>query len=137
MRKLILFAFVFTMGCSPKIAGRLSDKSTSGNPVFPGWYADPEAVIFNHQYWIYPTYSAPYDQQVFMDAFSSPDLVHWTKHHKIIDTASVKWVKRAMWAPAILQKDNQYYLFFAANDIHKDSQTGGIGIAQVWMRLHG
>jgi hypothetical protein len=44
----------------------------SGNPVFPGWYADPEGVIFDKQYWIYPTYSAPYNQQVFFDAFSSP-----------------------------------------------------------------
>src|SRR4051812_1282059 len=46
----------------------------SGNPVFKGWYADPEGAIFNHQYWIYPTYSAPYNQQVFMDAYSSTDL---------------------------------------------------------------
>ena len=37
----------------------------SGNPVFPGWYADPEGIIFNNTYWIYPTYSAPYDKQVF------------------------------------------------------------------------
>ncbi len=41
----------------------------SGNPIFPGWYADPEAAIFGSQYWIYPTYSAPYEQQVFLDAF--------------------------------------------------------------------
>ena len=43
---------------------------TSGNPIFPGWYADPEARIFNKQYWIYPTYSAKYEEQVFfLDAF--------------------------------------------------------------------
>ncbi|HEY9044637.1 MAG TPA: arabinan endo-1,5-alpha-L-arabinosidase, partial [Ohtaekwangia sp.] len=35
-------------------------KKTSGNPVFPGWYADPEAVIFGKEYWIYPTYSDRY-----------------------------------------------------------------------------
>src|SRR3712207_4574253 len=61
-------------------------KATSGNPVFPGWYADPEGIIFGKQYWIYPTYSAPFDEQVFMDAFSSPDLVNWTKHSRILDT---------------------------------------------------
>jgi hypothetical protein len=55
----------------------------SGNPVFSGWYADPEAAIFGNEYWIYPTYSAPYNQQVFFDAFSSPDLVHWTEHSRI------------------------------------------------------
>lgn len=38
------------------------------NPVIDGWYADPEGVIFGKQYWIYPTYSAKYEQQVFLDA---------------------------------------------------------------------
>ncbi|MGN6495154.1 MAG: glycoside hydrolase family 43 protein [Agriterribacter sp.] len=105
------------------------NKSMSGNPVFPGWYADPEGIIFDKTYWIYPTYSAPYDKQVFLDAFSSPDLVTWTKHERILDTASVKWAKRAMWAPAIIEKNNRYFLFFGANDIQNDNEKGGIGVA--------
>ncbi|WP_022823384.1 glycoside hydrolase family 43 protein [Hymenobacter norwichensis] len=100
----------------------------SGNPIFPGWYADPEAIIFGKQYWVYPTYSAPYNQQVLMDAFSSPDLVHWTKHPRIVDTASVKWAKRAMWAPSVIKKDSKYFLFFGANDVH-EGEIGGIGVA--------
>lgn len=101
----------------------------SGNPVFPGWYADPEAVIFNGQYWIFPTYSAKYNEQVFLDAFSSPDLVTWTKHSRVLDTSRVKWAWRAMWAPAILEKDGKYFLFFSANDIQKNEERGGIGVA--------
>ncbi|MCX6927041.1 MAG: family 43 glycosylhydrolase, partial [Verrucomicrobia bacterium] len=103
--------------------------ANAANPVFPGWYADPEGAIFGKEYWIYPTYSAPYDQQVFLDAFSSKDLVTWTKHSRILDTNRVSWARRAMWAPAIIQKDNKYYLFFGANDIQKDNQLGGIGVA--------
>lgn len=102
---------------------------TSGNPIFPGWYADPEIRIFNHEYWIYPTYSDKYEKQVHMDAFSSTDLVHWVKHPDIIDTANVKWAKRAMWAPSVIEKDGKYYLFFGANDIQNDHELGGIGIA--------
>lgn len=99
----------------------------AGNPVFQGWYADPEATIFDSTYWIYPTYSDKFEKQVFMDAFSSTDLVNWKKHERIIDTASVKWAKRAMWAPAIIKKDNKYFLFFSANDV-REGQVGGIGI---------
>ncbi|QHT70002.1 family 43 glycosylhydrolase [Rhodocytophaga rosea] len=106
--------------------GKTKDKS--GNPIFPGWYADPEGIIFGNQYWIYPTYSAKYEQQVFMDAFSSTDLVKWTKHERIIDTSAVKWAKKAMWAPAILEKEGKYYLFFGANDVH-EGEIGGIGVA--------
>ncbi|TGD82480.1 glycoside hydrolase family 43 protein [Hymenobacter wooponensis] len=108
--------------------GAATKPARSGNPVFPGWYADPEATIFGKQYWIYPTYSAPFNQQVFMDAFSSTDLIHWTKHSRIIDTTSVKWARRAMWAPSIVKKDSQYFLFFGANDVH-EGEVGGIGVA--------
>lgn len=103
-------------------------KKLSGNPIVEGWYADPEGIVFGNKYWVYPTYSAPYEQQVHLDAFSSPDLVKWTKHECIIDTADVKWAKRAMWAPAIIEKDGNYFLFFAANDIQSDQEYGGIGI---------
>ena len=102
----------------------------SGNPILPGWYADPEAHVFKGEYWIYPTYSAAYDSQVFMDAFSSKDLITWTKHPRIIDTSSVKWARRAMWAPSIIEKDGWYYLFFGANDIQSDKELGGIGVAR-------
>lgn len=98
------------------------------NPVFPGWYADPEGIIYNNEYWIFPTFSARYEDQIFFDAFSSKDFVTWKKHHRIIDTTEVKWAKKAMWAPSVFQKDNKYYLFFGANDVHK-GEIGGIGVA--------
>jgi inosine-uridine nucleoside N-ribohydrolase len=100
----------------------------SGNPVFPGWYADPEVAVFGDRYWIYPTYSAPYDQQLHFDAFSSPDLVQWTRHPRILDNQEVKWARRAMWAPAAVERNGKYFLFFAANDVH-EGQVGGIGVA--------
>ena len=84
----------------------------SGNPLFKGWYADPEATIINQEYWIFPTYSDKYKNQVFFDAFSSKDLVNWQKHARILDTAAIKWANMAMWAPAIVEKDKQYFLFF-------------------------
>ncbi len=102
---------------------------TSGNPIFPGWYADPEAVIFNKEYWIYPTYSDRYRKQVFFDAFSSTDLVNWKKHERIMDTSGVQWADSAIWAPSIVEKGDKYYLFFGANDIQNDNQYGGIGVA--------
>ena len=102
----------------------------SGNPIIPGWYADPEAHVFENEYWIYPTYSARYDEQTFFDAFSSKDLITWTKHPRIFSNTDAPWIKRALWAPSIVKKGSWYYLFFGANDIQNDQQVGGIGIAR-------
>lgn len=118
----------FALAASFTTAFSLAQKTVQGNPVINGWYADPEAAIFNNTFWIYPTCSAPYQQQVFLDAFSSSDLNTWQKHHRILDTATVKWAKKAIWAPAIVQKDQLYYLFFSANDVH-EGEVGGIGVA--------
>jgi beta-xylosidase len=123
------FFLILFLSSSLLSQSQVQKKSLAGNPVFPGWYADPEGAIFGDQYWIYTTYSAPYEKQVFLDAFSSPDLVTWTKHARILDTARVKWAKRAMWAPSIVEKDKKYFLFFGANDIQSDKEYGGIGVA--------
>lgn len=109
-------------------SGMAQKKKMSGNPIFPGWYADPEAVVYNGEYWVFPTYSAPFDKQTFLDAFSSPDLVNWTKHPRVLDNSNVKWVRRAMWAPAVIHANNKYYLFFGGNDVHQ-GEVGGIGVA--------
>lgn len=101
----------------------------AGNPVFPGWYADPEAAIFRGEYWIYPTTSERYSLQTRFDAFSSKDLVHWTRHEGVLRMADVPWAKKAMWAPAMVEKDGKYYFFFSANDIQSDKELGGIGVA--------
>ena len=128
---------------------------TAANPIVPGWYADPEIRIFAGRYWIYPTYSddhgkpgvsphfsaaqrarrrnkvvhPSYLKQTFFDAFSSPDLVHWTKHSHVLDVANIKWAAYAVWAPSAIHLNGKYYLFFGANDIQNDKQTGGIGLA--------
>lgn len=98
------------------------------NPVFEGYYADPEGIVYNNTFWIYPTFSAAYEDQIFFDAFSSKDLKTWTKHPRILDTNEVKWAKRAMWAPSVIEKDGKYYFFFGANDVH-EGEVGGIGVA--------
>lgn len=116
------------LGCVMFLCTSCGPTPKAGNPVFPGHYADPEGIIFGNRYWIFPTRSLPFDEQISFDAFSSPDLETWTKHENIIDTSAVKWAKRAMWAPSVMEKDGKYYFFFAANDIYHDGE-GGIGVA--------
>lgn len=128
----------------------------AANPAFAGWYADPEIRIFKNEYWVYPTYSdddgAPdrstvfsagqkwqrsqskriypsFLNHTFFNAFSSPDMVHWTKHSHVIDVKDVDWAAYAVWAPSAVHANGKYYLFFGANDIKDNNQLGGVGVA--------
>ena len=151
MRTIRLWALAGCLGLFASCASQKEEKKMSGNPVFPGWYADPEGIVFDNEFWIYPTLSSLYGEdtvtykkdteretdainpdynlQTHFDAFSSKDLVNWTKHPEVLHINDVKWVKYALWAPSIIKANNKYYLFFGGNDIQSDEQYGGIGVA--------
>jgi beta-xylosidase len=94
------------------------------NPLFPGWYADPEIHFFESRYYIYPTTSLPYHEQTFFECWSSADLTSWHNHGVILDFKDVPWSTNfAAWAPSCAEKNGRYYLYFSAGD------GAGIGVA--------
>ncbi len=123
-----LLLVMMTSGALSALRADSRPEEWSGNPLFAGWYADPEAVILDNEYWVFPTYSAPYGEQLHLDAFSSKDLVTWTKHERVIEQADISWLRHALWAPSVIEKDGRYYLFFGANDVY-EGEVGGIGVA--------
>ncbi len=153
----LVFLVIFLSICFVLISSTnqaQTNKSKNGNPVFEGWYADPEGIIFDDKYWIYPTLSGVYGkpdkpskltpeqleaqsktinkqylEQTYLDAFSSKDLVNWKKHRHVLDIKDIKWAAFSIWAPSIIKANNQYYLFFGANDIQSNKEYGGIGVA--------
>lgn len=149
---LISIAPILFISCSQSEPESRADRA--GNPEIEGWYADPEGIIFDNEYWIFPTYSDHYGEpdtssvftdrqlaarskaindqyliQTFFDAFSSKDLVNWEKHPHVLDIKDVEWASYSMWAPSIIQANDLYYLFFSANDIQSNEEYGGIGVA--------
>lgn len=122
-------AIVLRVGSGSYAFASTQPPARSGNPVFSGWYADPEIACFEDRFWIYPTSSAPYDEQLHFDAFSSPDLVNWTRHERVLQQRDVQWARRAMWAPSVVERKGRFYFFFGANDIQSNDEIGGIGVA--------
>jgi hypothetical protein len=126
-----VLAGVLAVALAPAAVAAAPDFSTaeSGNPFVDGWYADPDIAVYNNAYWVFPTTSKSYAEQTYLDAFSSTDLVTWTRHSNVLTTAGVSWASYALWAPAPIARNGKYYLYFAANDIQNNSAVGGIGVA--------
>ncbi len=96
------------------------------NPLFPGWYADPEIHCFEGRYYLYPTGSAREEDQHAFECWSSADLVSWQSEGVILDLADVRWsTNYAAWAPSCARnpRDGKYYFYFSAGD------GAGIGVA--------
>lgn len=100
------------------------------NPIVQGFYADPEIRFYNGLYHIYVTRSfTDYRLQQNLDAFTSPDLVHWRKHENLIIREDFPWITKAVWAPTVIEKQGRYFLIFASNDIQQQGEPGGLEIA--------
>ncbi|MFC2168259.1 glycoside hydrolase family 43 protein [Acidobacteriota bacterium] len=150
---IISILIVFGLGAQ-SIRKEFKEDGWSGNPVFEGWYADPEGIIYGDTFWIFPTMSEFYGEvppppqlspkqkelqkntinpqylkQTYFDAFSSKDLINWTKHPRVLDIKNISWAAYSLWAPSVIHANGKYYLFFGANDIQSDDEMGGIGVS--------
>ncbi|KAI0433408.1 putative glycosyl hydrolase [Xylaria sp. FL1042] len=105
--------------------------SEAGNPFVEGWYTDPGSATYDGLFWVYAAPACVPEQQTYIDAFSSADLVNWTKHPKVLTVANVPWATKALRAPTPISRDGKYYIYFSANSIQKDSAeaAGSIGVA--------
>ena len=100
------------------------------NPIVEGYYADPEARVYNNVYYIYVTRSfTAFEDQMNLEVFSSTDLKQWEKHEGIVAMEDFPYIQKAVWAPTVIEKDGKYYLVFASNDIQNEEEEGGLEIA--------
>ena len=98
------------------------------NPIIDGWYADPEARVYNGKVFIYVTRSLPFEEQHNLDLIVSDDLIHFTKIESILDMSTFIGASFAIWAPSVVEQNGRYYIVFAANNIHEDGEDGGLYI---------
>ena len=100
---LIILGFVFVGGADG--AGTEWNSLRAGNPVLPGYFADPCCRKFGDTYYIYVT---PDGWDVGRGPFciwSSKDFVNWTGHKSDWPSTELKW------APSVVKKDGKYYMY--------------------------
>ncbi|WP_291126335.1 family 43 glycosylhydrolase, partial [Dysgonomonas sp. UBA7698] len=104
------------------------------NPIFAGYYADPDVLYSNktQKYYIYPT-SDGFDGWggYYFKTFSSDNLKDWKDEGVILNLKNnVSWANGNAWAPCIIEKkvgnDYKYYYYFSGG---KDGGSKKIGVA--------
>ncbi len=86
------------------------------SPVLPGRNADPNIVVYGDTYYIYPTTDGfPGWSGTRFSVWSSKNLVDWTDHGVVLDLGpDVGWADSRAWAPAAIERNGKYYLYFCA-----------------------
>ncbi|KAG8164720.1 hypothetical protein KVR01_004995 [Diaporthe batatas] len=104
-------AAAFAVADKPTALGLNLTTAEAGNPLFDGWYADPEIRVYDDVFWIYATTSIAFKDQKHFDAFSSTDLIHW-------------------WAPTATKgNDGKYYLYFSSHNGVQSQKQPNAGLA--------
>ena len=115
--------FGFLLSCQLLLAGGCSMKEASSSvkeasdAVPPAYYqnpllknaADPGVLkASDGKYYAYPTGGNKFE------AYSSRDLVHWSKEGVALSGKELKWANTKFWAPEVIERDGKYYMFFSA-----------------------
>jgi beta-xylosidase len=102
-------------------AGDAASIPGTNNPVLVGYNADPNVVVFDNTFYIFPTTDgfANWAATSF-SVFSSTNLVQWSNRGVILNLAKdLTWATSYGWAPSIARVGGTYYFYFSA-----DSQLG-------------
>ncbi|WP_281233261.1 family 43 glycosylhydrolase [Flavobacterium gelatinilyticum] len=89
----------------------------AGNPILPGWFADPAIKKFGDIYYIYATTDNEMLASGAPTVWYSKDFKNWYNYIMEIPSFSSKSITN-FWAPDILQgNDGKYYLYFGNCEI--------------------
>lgn len=78
--------------------------------------ADPAAIFYKGVYYLYGTqYTGGFG------VYSSSDLKHWKKGPTLIKAARNVWGDRAFWAPGMIERDGNFYMYYSSSGILPDS----------------
>ena len=78
----------------------------AGNPILPGYFADPTVKKFGDTYYIYATTDGCGAGFGPSQVWTSKDFVNWT-------IMPMNWPKSHwIWAPDVMQHGNKYYMLY-------------------------
>lgn len=133
MRVLSFLFVVLTLACGSKQQNVVVDKNIPGNPIIPGYFADPSIFMDDDStFYIYATTDG-YDEGKFTNgpfgAWKSKDFKNW-EFFNFDYPNSFPYVSDKHWAPSVTKgADGRYYMYFVKDGydcfvVSSDSPVG-------------
>ncbi|MFB0497686.1 beta-xylosidase [Mucilaginibacter sp. OAE612] len=127
MHKFQLTVFLFWYMCLAVLNSFAQQQSATvpgnGNPIIPGYFADPTVRKFGDTYYIYATTDGNGGGHGPSQVWTSKDFVNWTMHDMNWPTSNY------YWAPDVINgNDGKYYMYYCQPvDIYGASSTSPTG----------
>ena len=104
MNKLVLVIAFLLIGTISAFAQAAFNTPGTGNPVIPGYFADPTIKKFGNTYYMYATTDGSGAGFGPAQVWTSNDFVNWTLMP--MNWPDIHWI----WAPDVMQySDGKYY----------------------------
>jgi hypothetical protein len=120
---LIIGCFSFILLLSAASAEVAHDEAGAGNPIVPGYYADPTVRKFGDTFYMYATTDGTGGGTGPSQVWMSKDFVNWTN-------LPMNWpATKHIWAPDVVKgPDGKYYLYYSQPcQIHAGVSDSPIG----------
>ncbi|VUC22001.1 unnamed protein product [Clonostachys rosea] len=115
-----------------------TDVVTSDAAVLPGYFADPNMVVFEGDcnYYIYATTDGipGWGGNKFY-SWKSRNLVDWSRSEDpflVLDgeNGNVPWATGNAWAPTIIERDGKFYFYFSGNSPEHSNKVMGVAVGE-------
>jgi len=119
LKKKLLYSLILLVFTAIIFAQKNADVNTpgAGNPILPGWFADPTIKKFGDIYYIYATTDNEMLASGAPTVWYSKDFKNWYNYIMEIPSFSAKAITN-FWAPDIIEGDDgKYYLYFGNCEI--------------------
>jgi xylan 1,4-beta-xylosidase len=119
LKKKLLYSLIILVCTGTIFAQKEVDVNSpgAGNPILPGWFADPTIKKFGDIYYIYATTDNEMLASGAPTVWYSKDFKNWYNYIMEIPSFSAKSITN-FWAPDIVQGDDgKYYLYFGNCEI--------------------
>ncbi len=119
LKKKLLYSLIILVFTGTIFAQKDVDVNSpgAGNPILPGWFADPTIKKFGDIYYIYATTDNEMLASGAPTVWYSKDFKNWYNYTMEIPSFSAKSITN-FWAPDIIEGDNgKYYLYFGNCEI--------------------